>query len=144
MTRMQEAALEEMSTPLIPITDRMVVMPLIGTMDARRSQRVLEAVLQGAQASRARVVILDVTGMKQFDADAATALINAAGALRLLGAEAVLTGVYPEMAQALVAVGADLGRLVIRSTLQSGIAYGMARTGMSWDGGTRARRGPAP
>jgi predicted ATPase/GAF domain-containing protein/anti-anti-sigma regulatory factor len=144
MTRMQEAALEEMSTPLIPITDRMVVMPLIGTMDARRSQRVLEAVLQGAQASRARVVILDVTGMKQFDADAATALINAAGALRLLGAEAVLTGVYPEMAQALVAVGADLGRLVIRGTLQSGIAYGMARTGMSWDGGTRARRGPAP
>ena len=121
--RMQQAQLDELSTPLIPISAEVVVMPLIGTMDARRAAHVLEVALEGATRTRARAVILDVTGVRRFDAEVAGALVRAASALRLLGAEAILTGVRADMAQALLELGLDLGGLSIRGTLQSGIAH---------------------
>ena len=96
-----------MSTPLIPITDEVVVMPLIGTIDRARATQTLAVALEGAQKHRARVVILDVTGIKLIDSDVAGTLIGIAGALRLLGAEAVLTGVAPGIARTLVDLGID-------------------------------------
>jgi predicted ATPase/GAF domain-containing protein/tRNA A-37 threonylcarbamoyl transferase component Bud32 len=129
--RMQRAMLEELSTPLIPITDRILVMPLIGSMDRERAQHILATVLHGAQRHRAAAVIIDITGMRQVDSGVASALINTAGALRLLGTHTVLTGIQAEVAQTLVGLGIDLSRLVIRSTLQSGIVHAMALTGAS-------------
>jgi anti-anti-sigma regulatory factor len=119
----QNAVLAELSTPLIPISDEVMVMPLIGAVDSQRAQQVLESLLQGIASSGARVAILDITGVPVVDTQVANALIRAAQAVKLLGAHVVLTGIRPEVAQTLVGLGADLGGIVTRSSLQSGIAY---------------------
>jgi rsbT co-antagonist protein RsbR len=118
----QRAALRELSTPLIPLAAGVLAMPLIGTIDAARAAQILDTLLDGVAAQRARVAILDITGVKLVDAQVASALLNAARAVRLLGAHVILTGIRAEVAQALVHIGADLGDLTTRSTLQSGIA----------------------
>jgi predicted ATPase/GAF domain-containing protein/anti-anti-sigma regulatory factor len=123
----QKARLAEMSTPLIPITDRVMVMPLIGVMDAERAQLVLATALKGAQANQAEVVIIDITGVHMVDAGVAGTLVGAAGALRMLGTRVVITGVRPDVAQTLVGLDIDLGAIVTKGTLQSGIAYALAR-----------------
>jgi PAS domain S-box-containing protein len=119
----QAAALAELSTPLIPINDEVLAMPLIGAIDTQRAQQVLEALLHGIEQSRARIAILDITGVPVVDTQVAKTLLIAAQGVRLLGAEIVLTGIRPEVAQALVGLGVDLGSIVTRSTLQRGIAY---------------------
>lgn len=123
----QAAALRELSTPLIPIADRVLVMPLIGAMDEGRARQVLEALLEGVAAHRATVAILDVTGVREIDSSVANGLIRAAHAVKLLGAEVVLTGTSPSLAQALTGIGVDLGGLMARGTLQDGIAYAMRK-----------------
>lgn len=125
--RTQAAALLERSTPLIPISDRIVVMPLIGSIDTERSQQMLDTLLSGISMSGALFAILDITGVRQIDTQATNALINAAKAVRLLGVEAVLTGIRAEVAQMIVQLGIDLAGIVTRSTLQSGIAYATQR-----------------
>ena len=119
----QNAVLAELSTPLIPISDQVVAMPLIGSVDSRRAQQVIETLLQGIAASGARIAILDITGVPVVDTQVANALIRAAQAVKLLGAQVVLTGIRPEVAQTLVGLGTDLRGIVTRSSLQSGIAY---------------------
>jgi rsbT co-antagonist protein RsbR len=125
LIRAQAMALEELSTPLIPISDNTVVMPLIGTIDSRRSQQVLEALLNGVSETRTEVAILDITGVPVVDTQVANALISAAQAVRLLGAQVVLTGIRPEVAQTLVGLGVDLTGIVTHSTLQTGIAFAL-------------------
>ncbi len=120
---MQEARLAEMATPLMPIAPEIMVMPLIGTMDTERAQQVLTTALEGAQAHRAQVVILDITGLRHMDTAVASTLMNTARALQLLGARAVLTGVRAEVAQTLVSIGVDLGGITTLTNLQSGIAF---------------------
>lgn len=124
----QAAILEELSTPLLPISDRAVVMPLIGTIDSQRAERVVSALLQGIETHRARIAILDITGVPVVDTGVANALIRAAQAVRLLGSEVVLTGIRPEVAQTLVGLGIRLSDVATRSSLQSGIAYALARS----------------
>jgi anti-anti-sigma factor len=121
--QMQEGLLAELSTPLIPITQAVVVMPLIGSIDSRRAQQVLETLLQGITERHARVAILDITGVPIVDTQVAGALIRAAQAAQLLGAQVVLTGIRPEVAQTLVGLGTELHSIVTRSDLQSGIAF---------------------
>ncbi|AUX23236.1 serine/threonine protein kinase [Sorangium cellulosum] len=130
--RFQREKISELSTPLVPITRDVMVMPLIGTLDEERAQEVLETLLAGATRTGARVVIIDVTGIKEVDQRVANALISAANALRLLGAQAVLTGIRGEVARALVGLDVDLERIVIRGTLQSGIAYAVRRAGAAF------------
>ncbi|NOK61354.1 MAG: RsbR, positive regulator of sigma-B [Chloroflexi bacterium AL-W] len=120
--RVQAATLEQLSTPLIPINDNVVVMPLIGTMDSRRTQQVLETLLQGLSDSQANIAILDITGVGVVDTQVAQGLIHAAQAAQLLGAQVMLTGIRPEIAQTLVGLGVDLRTIVTHSTLQNGIA----------------------
>lgn len=119
--RMQTAALEQLSTPLIPISDDILVMPLIGMIDSRRAQKIMETLLEGLVAHRARAAILDITGVPVVDIAVAQGLLRAAKAVQLLGAQVVLTGIRPEVAQTLVGVGADLRGIVTYSTLQNGI-----------------------
>jgi rsbT co-antagonist protein RsbR len=121
----QAAALAELSTPLIPITDQIVAMPLVGAMDARRSQQVLAALLHGVEASRAMLAILDITGVPVVDTQFAHTLIQVARAVELLGARMILTGIRPEVAQALVGLGVDLSGIVTHSVLQQGITYAL-------------------
>ncbi|AUX40967.1 hypothetical protein SOCE26_023690 [Sorangium cellulosum] len=127
--RAQDARLAELSTPLIPITDHIMVMPLIGTIDAGRAQQALVAALNGVQANNAQVVILDVTGVTVIDSEVASTLMSTAAALRLLGAKAVITGIRAELAQTLIDLGIDLGAVVTRGTLKSGISYALKQAG---------------
>jgi PAS domain S-box-containing protein len=123
----QATALQELSTPLIPISDTVLVMPLIGRIDARRANQILESLLTGIQVHQADLAIIDITGVNLVDTQVAQALIQAARAVKLLGAQVVLTGLRPEVAQTLVSLGVDLSDIVTRGTLQSGIVYGLKR-----------------
>jgi rsbT co-antagonist protein RsbR len=104
-----------------------MVMPLIGAIDAGRAQQVLEALLEGVNASRAKVVILDITGVAVVDTHVASWLIQAARAVRLLGTDVILTGIRPHVAQSVVALGIDMRGIVTHGTLQSGILFAMQR-----------------
>ena len=119
----QAAQLAELSTPLLAISERTVVMPLVGAIDSRRIQQIMETLLTGVTDHGASHVILDITGVPIVDTQVANALIRAARAVMLLGAQTVLTGIRPEVAQTLVGLGADLSSIVTRGTLQDGIAY---------------------
>lgn len=121
----QEASLRELSTPLIPITDTVVMMPLIGSVDSLRAQLVLETLVEGVVHYQAEVVILDITGVKVVDTQVATTLLRAAQAIKLLGARVILTGVQPAIAQTLVTLGVDMHGMLTQTTLQKGIAYAL-------------------
>jgi rsbT co-antagonist protein RsbR len=125
--RAQQAALEELSTPLIPLSDRVTVMPLIGTMDTRRAQQVMDSLLHGISTSGADTAILDITGVSVVDTQVANALVRASQAVKLLGARVILTGIRPEVAQTLVSLGVDLSGITTCGTLQSGIALALQR-----------------
>ncbi len=120
--REQAAMLAELSTPLIPISDGVLVMPLIGTITDRRAQQVMETLLEGIVQHQAETVLLDITGVKTVDTSVANALIQVARAVNLIGAHIVLTGIQPRIAQTLVQLGVSLGNIVTYSTLQAGIA----------------------
>jgi anti-anti-sigma factor len=122
LVQMQEDRLRELSAPLIPIMDHVVVLPLIGTVDHTRANQIMETLLHGVATHRATVTIIDVTGIRVIDAHVTQILVRAAQAVRLLGAKVILTGVQPQIAQALVNLGADLKGITTRATLQSGIA----------------------
>jgi rsbT co-antagonist protein RsbR len=119
----QRAALRELSSPLIPITDQMLIMPLIGTIDSQRAQQIMEALLDGVARHHANAVIIDITGVQVVDTQVANALIQAAQAVRLLGAHVILTGIGPAMAQTLVGLGIDLSEITTLATLQTGINH---------------------
>ncbi|NUQ77467.1 MAG: PAS domain-containing protein [Polyangiaceae bacterium] len=123
--RAQAAALAELSTPIIPITNEIVVVPLIGLFDDRRLDQAMSALLSGITTRGARTAIIDITGVSTVDSRVAEGLLRAARAGQLLGAEIVLTGIQPGAAQTLVALGIDLGRIVTRGTLQDGIAFAL-------------------
>ncbi len=123
--RSQSELLAELSTPLIPISDEVLILPLIGALDARRAQQVIERLLEGVAANQASVVIVDITGVAVVDTHVASTLLQAAQAVRLLGAEVMLTGIRPEVAQTIVGLGVDLGEIRTHSNLQQGIVYAL-------------------
>jgi ribose transport system substrate-binding protein len=119
----QESIIRELSTPVIPITDEIMVMPLIGTIDSARSQQIMETMLAAISQSGAHVLILDVTGVVVIDTNIANYLLQAARAVRLLGAQVLLAGISPEIAQTIVQLGIDLGGLLTQSTVQACLDY---------------------
>jgi rsbT co-antagonist protein RsbR len=125
----QQAALRELSTPLIPLADGVVAMPLIGSVDSARAQQVIEELLSGVAGNRATTAIIDITGVPVVDTQVAGAFLRAAQAVELLGARVILTGIRPEVAQTLVGIGVNLGNIVTRSTLQDGISFALAARG---------------
>ncbi|MBC8161768.1 MAG: STAS domain-containing protein [Roseiflexaceae bacterium] len=125
--QMQAAALAELSTPLIPLNDQVMIMPLIGAIDSQRAQQIVTVLLEGVADQQARFVIIDITGVSVVDTAVANVLIQAARAVGLLGAQAILTGIRPEIAQTLVGLGVDLDSIVTQSSMQSGVAYAMRR-----------------
>ena len=126
----QDETLRALSTPLIPIGEGILVSPLIGRITEDRAAGILETLAAGVVAQGARVAIVDVTGVPEADASVAEALVRVARAIRLLGAEVVITGIQPSIARTLVDLGADLGGLATRATLRDGIRHairGMSR-----------------
>lgn len=121
----QAALLAELSTPLLRIGAGALVLPLVGALDSHRAARVVEGLLQAIEEQRAELVILDITGVPLVDTQVANVLIQAARAVRLLGATTVLTGIRPDVAQTMVALGVDLGDIVTRADLQEGISYAL-------------------
>jgi predicted ATPase/GAF domain-containing protein/tRNA A-37 threonylcarbamoyl transferase component Bud32 len=127
--QVQAMTLAELSTPLIPLTDKIVAMPLIGTVDSQRAQQVLETLLDGVNKIQAQAVIIDITGMSVVDTAVAGTLIRASQAVRLLGAQTIITGIRPEVAQTLVGLGIDMNGVITLSTFQAGIAYALSKSG---------------
>lgn len=125
--RMQKGRLEELSTPLIPLSREVIVVPLVGTVDAERASLILDAVSRGVTKSGAGFAVIDITGVPTVDTHVAGVLVRAAQTVRLLGAEVVLTGIRPGVAQTLVGLGVELGGLVTRKDLQGGVEYAVSR-----------------
>lgn len=119
----QRKAIEELSTPIIKIWDRVLVLPLIGTLDTRRSQKLTEALLTDISTTQTRVAILDITGVAMVDSAVANHILKTAAAVQLLGASCVITGIRPEVAQTMVHLGVDLSGVETLSTLAEGLRW---------------------
>jgi rsbT co-antagonist protein RsbR len=119
----QERSLAELSTPLIPISENVVAMPLIGAVDGPRATRVVETLLHGVSSARAKAAIVDLTGVPEMNTHTADALVRAARGVRLLGARLILTGIRPGVAQTLVSLGTDLDDLVTLHNLAAGLEF---------------------
>jgi len=124
----QQATLRGISTPLIPISERVVIMPLVGTIDQMRAQQILETLLEGIAQHQAEIVILDITGVPEVDNNTADILIRSAQAVKLLGARVMLTGIQPRIAQTLTSLEVNLGDITTHSSLQSGVAQALQRS----------------
>ncbi|XYH99108.1 protein kinase domain-containing protein [Sorangium sp. So ce1128] len=122
----QKARLLELMAPLLPIREDVLVMPIIGTVEAERAAQIMEVALAGAQQTGARALILDITGMRYVDTDVVGALVSVANALRLLGTEPLFTGIRPEVARTMVELGVDLQAMTTLSTLRAGIARALS------------------
>jgi anti-anti-sigma regulatory factor len=117
----------ELSTPIIPILDRVLIMPLVGTIDTARAQQIIETLLSAIPTHDAEVVIIDITGVSVMDTSVANHVLEATRAASLLGAQCVLVGITPEVAQTVVYLGVDLSGLVTMSDLQSGVQFALDR-----------------
>lgn len=127
MIRSQQELILELSTPLIPVHDGVVIMPIIGVVDTTRAGKILETLLDGIGRHHADTAILDITGVKAVDTHVANALVQAAKAARLLGTDVILTGITAAVAQTIVSIGIDLSSIDTQSTLQQGIARALSR-----------------
>ncbi|MDC3955181.1 PAS domain-containing protein [Polyangium jinanense] len=125
----QRLAIQEIGTPLVPLTNAAVAIPLIGAIDEVRAAHFVETMLRGVEERGAHIVVVDVTGVNTVDTHVAEVLVRAARAAKLLGAEVIMTGIRPAVAQALVELGADLGGVVTLASLQDGIAYAVRGKG---------------
>jgi rsbT co-antagonist protein RsbR len=124
----QAVLVEELSTPLIPVSRDVVVMPIVGSLDEHRSRRMLEVLLDGIVAKQARVAILDITGVRAIGPDAVHGILRAVRAASLIGSEMLLTGIRPDVARALIELDADLGAGVVTfGALEDGIRHAMRR-----------------
>jgi rsbT co-antagonist protein RsbR len=119
--RSQQRQLEELSTPVLQLRPGLLILPIIGLLDARRAQQLTEQLLQAIRSRRGKVVVLDVTGVAAVDSRVANHLIQTVDAARLMGATAIVTGVSPEVAQTLVGLGISLGNVTTVADLQGGI-----------------------
>lgn len=127
LIRIQEAMVVELSTPLIPISDDALAMPVVGILDERRAEQMMDRLLAGISHSGARIVIIDVTGLSAVTEQTGNLLIRCAQAALLLGAKVLLTGMRGEVARTLVAAGADFSGILTLATLQEGIKYALKR-----------------
>ena len=119
--RQQQQDMLELSTPVVQIWDRIICLPLIGTLDSRRTQLMMERLLERIVRSRAEVAILDITGVSTVDTQVANYLIKTVTAVRLLGSTCIITGLGPSIAQTIVHLGIDLTRIITRNQLSDGI-----------------------
>ena len=137
--REQQEAIRELSTPVLQVRDRLLILPIIGVLDTPRARQLTEQLLGAIQASRARVVVIDITGVATIDLSVANHLVQTVEASRLMGASTILTGLSSKIAQTLVDLGVDLSTMKTVGGLQGGLEeaerlLGYARPGDSpWE-----------
>jgi rsbT co-antagonist protein RsbR len=119
--RQQQEAIRELSTPVLQVRERLLILPIIGVVDSERARQLTEQLLRGVRSNRAKVVVMDITGVPSVDATVANHLVQTVEAARLLGATVIVTGLSPEIAQTLVTIGVDLSKMNTVGDLQGGI-----------------------
>lgn len=119
--REQQEAIRELSTPVLQVRERLLILPIIGVIDPQRARQLTEQLLRGIRTNRAKVVVIDITGVAAMDSNIANHLVQTVEASRLLGATVIVTGLSPEIAQTLVNIGVDLGKMNTVGDLQGGI-----------------------
>ncbi|QTE02803.1 STAS domain-containing protein [Streptomyces cyanogenus] len=138
----QRQQLLEVATPVIKLWEGTVAVPLIGTLDSARSQVVMESLLEAIVDQRARYAILDITGVPTVDSLVAQHLMKTVAAARLMGAECIVSGIRPAIAQTIVQLGIDLGTVLTRASLSDALAYALGKQGIEVsrsDAGASAR-----
>ena len=125
----QREEMMELSTPVVELWDRVLTLPLIGTLDSARAQEVMENLLQTILERQAEVVILDITGVGTVDTQVAQHLLRAAAAVRLMGAECIISGISPMIAQTMVQLGIDVGTVPTRSSIRTALADALKTVG---------------
>ncbi|MGC9381377.1 STAS domain-containing protein [Streptomyces sp. MH13] len=126
----QRLQLLEVATPVIKLWDGIVAVPLIGTLDSARSQVVMETLLESIVEQQARYAILDITGVPTVDSLVAQHLMKTVAAARLMGAECIVSGIRPAIAQTMVHLGLDLGTVVTRASLADALGYVLHQLGV--------------
>ena len=119
--RQQADAIRELSTPVLQVRERLLILPIIGMLDSQRAQQLTEQLLSGIRTHRAKVVVFDITGVPEIDESVANHLVQTVDASRLMGASVIITGLSSEIAQTLVTIGVDLSKMNTIGDLQSGI-----------------------
>ncbi|MBE9639677.1 STAS domain-containing protein [Salipiger mangrovisoli] len=125
----QRQEMLELSTPVVELWDRVLTLPLIGTLDSARAQEVMENLLQTILERQAEVVIMDITGVGTVDTQVAQHLLRAAAAVRLMGAECIISGISPMIAQTMVQLGIDVGTVSTRSSIRTALSDALQRVG---------------
>lgn len=126
----QQEELRETATPITEIWDGVLTLPIIGTLDSSRTMLVMEALLNRIASERAKAVVMDVTGVRSIDSQVSHHLIQMVRAVQLMGADAILTGIRPEIARALTSLNIDLGAVTTRATLSDGLKEAFRRLGV--------------
>ena len=119
--RQQQDALRELSTPVLPVRERLLILPIIGVLDGERARQLTEQLLRGIRTHRAKVVVIDITGAPEVDQTVANHLVQTVDASRLMGASVIITGLSPRIAQTLVTIGVDLSKMNTIGDLQGGL-----------------------
>ena len=119
--RQQADAIRELSTPVLQVRERLLILPIIGVLDDQRADQLTEQLLGGIRRHRAKVVVIDITGVPEITAEVANHLVQAVDASRLMGAGVIITGLSPDIAQTLVTIGVDLTKMNTVGDLQGGI-----------------------
>jgi len=119
--REQQEAIRELSTPVLQVRERLLILPIIGVIDPQRARQLTEQLLRGIRSNRAKVVVIDITGVPAVDSTVANHLVQTVDASRLMGATVIVTGLSSEIAQTLVTIGVDLTRMKTVGDLQGGI-----------------------
>ena len=129
ITRQQEEMLE-LSTPVVNLWERILALPMIGTLDSARTQVVMESLLQRIVETGAEVAIIDITGVPTVDTLVAQHLLKTVTAARLMGADCIISGIRPQIAQTIVHLGVELGDVVTKATLADAFAVALQRRGL--------------
>jgi len=119
--RQQQDAIRELSTPVLPVRERLLILPIVGVLDSERARQLTEQLLTGIRTHRAKVVVIDITGAPDVDEAVANHLVQTVDASRLMGASVIITGLSPEIAQTLVTIGVDLSKMNTIGDLQGGL-----------------------
>lgn len=128
----QQTELLELSTPVVKLWDGILALPMIGTLDSARTQIVMESLLQKIVETESQVAIIDITGVPTVDTLVAQHLLKTVTALRLMGADCIISGVRPQIAQTIVHLGVDLQGVTTKANLADALALALKRTGVSF------------
>jgi rsbT co-antagonist protein RsbR len=132
----QQQELLELSTPVVQLWEGVLALPLIGTLDSNRTQVVMESLLQQIVDTKAEVAIIDITGVPTVDTLVAQHLLKTVAAARLMGADCIISGIRPQIAQTIVHLGVELGDVVTKASLADALTVALRRTGFVVSRGT--------